>query len=52
MVNNSQIYSFHFIENPMKKWTHELIRKFSMKEAQMGNKYMKKCSTSLAIKEM
>jgi hypothetical protein len=34
----------------MKKWAHELNRDFSKEEVQMVNKYMKQCSTSLAIK--
>jgi hypothetical protein len=36
----------------MKKWVHELNRQFSKEEVEMANKYMKKCSASLAIKEM
>jgi hypothetical protein len=36
----------------VKKCAHELNREFSKEELQMVSKYMKKCSTSLSIKEM
>jgi hypothetical protein len=36
----------------MKKWAHELNREFSTEEVQIANKYMKKCSSSLVIKEI
>jgi hypothetical protein len=36
----------------MKKWVTELNRTVSKEEIQMGKKHMKKCSPSLAIKEM
>jgi hypothetical protein len=36
----------------MKKCTHELNREFSKEEGQMASKYMKKCLTSLVMKEM
>jgi hypothetical protein len=38
------------INTPMKKRAHEFNREFSKEEVQMTSKYMKKCSTSLVIK--
>jgi hypothetical protein len=43
---------FQRINNPLNEWVNEVNSQFSKEEVLMSNKYTRKCSTSLNIKEM
>ncbi|MGE9641074.1 hypothetical protein ACQP3J_28945, partial [Escherichia coli] len=38
--------------NAIKRWSAELNREFSTEESKMAERHLRKCSTSLAIREM
>jgi hypothetical protein len=44
--------NFPKINEPIKKWATEVNRTFSKEEVQIVKRHMRKCSPSMAIKEM